>query len=63
MENNKHVDLKKNRKLCEKYYPKIYRKIKDFKIADVYLTYKKKRKVAFNNDRKLLIPLYYSILL
>ena len=35
---------------------------KCFKIVDGYLTGKGKRRVIFDNDRKLLIPQYHSIL-
>ena len=35
---------------------------KNFKIVDGRLTYKEKRRVIFDNDRKLLIPQYHPIL-
>ena len=33
---------------------------KNFKIADGHLGYKRKRRVIFDNDKKLLIPQYQS---
>ena len=68
---NKHVDLRKIENFVRrKFYPEDISKDKgrkanfrkSCKIVDGHLTYKGKRKVIFDNDRKLLIPQHDSIL-
>ena len=64
MASNKHVDLRKLENFVRSKGKKAnFRKpCKNFKIVDEHLTYKRKRWVIFDNDRKLLIPQYHSIL-
>ena len=64
MASNKHVDLRKLENFVRSKGKKAnFRKpCKNFKIVDEHLTYKRKRGVIFDNDRKLLIPQYHSIL-
>ena len=71
---NKHVDLRKIENIVRsKCHPEdilkdkgkkanFRKSCKNFKIVDGHLTYKGKIRVMFNNDRKLLIPQYNSIL-
>ena len=71
---NKHVDLIKIENFVRsKYYPEDVSKdlgkwanfrksCKNFTIVDGYLTYKGKRSVVFDNDKKILIPQYHSVL-
>ena len=61
METNKHVDLRKLENFARsKYYPGDISK--EGKIVHWRSTYKGKRRVIFDSDRKLLIPQYQSIL-
>ena len=65
--NNKHVDFRKTENFVRsKCYPKdkskdkgekanFRKSCKNFKIVDGHLTYKGKRKVVFDNDRKRII--------
>ena len=64
MASNKHVDLRKLENFVRSKGKKAnFRKpCKNFKIVDEYLMYKRKRVVISDNDRKLLIPQYHSIL-
>ena len=73
MASNKCVDLRKiENSVRRKCYPEdILKKGKKanfrkscetFKIVDGHLTYKGKRRVIFDNDRKFLILQYHSIL-
>ena len=74
MARNKHIDLRKTensvRSKCylediskDKGKKANFRKsCKNFKIVDGHLTYNRKRRVIFDNDRKLLIPQYHSTL-
>ena len=74
MASNKHVDLRKIENFVRsKCYPEDISKdkgkkanfrksCKNFKIVDGYLTYKGRRRVIFDNDGKLLMTQYHSIL-
>ena len=67
MASNKHIGLRN--KYCpediltDKRKRANFRKsCKNFKIVDGHVTYQGKRRVIFDNDRKLLIPQRHSIL-
>ena len=74
MASKKCVDLRKIENFVKsKYCPENISKDKEkranfrkscrnFKIVDGHLSYKEKRRVIFDNDRKLLIPQYHSML-
>ena len=64
MANNKHVDLRKMENFIRsKGRTANFRKpCKNFKIVDEIMTYKGKRRVIFDNDRKILnhkVTLFY----
>ena len=74
MVSHKHVDLRKIENFVRnKCYPEDISKdegkkanfrksCKNFKIIDGHLTYKGKRRMIFDSDRKVSIPQYHSIL-